>query len=67
MSDAVLTSIASQMKDAKAARVEAKTLIDAMKEAGEDVTAQENQLRELTMRINKWDKMLQARGYNTEE
>ncbi len=62
MSDEILTGIAADLEDAKESRDTAASLIAAMKEAGEDVSAQEADLRALSMRMNKWEKMLASRG-----
>lgn len=63
MSDEILQGIAQDIQEVDVALDTATDLISAMKEAGEDVTTQESEIRALRMRKNKWEKMLKARGF----
>lgn len=67
MSDALLRGVAEDLKNADTAITEAQKLIDAMKEAGETVTAQEAEIRSLRIRKDKWQRMLEARGIKATE
>lgn len=62
MADEVLENIAKDIKDINTSITRAKTLITAMKEAGEDVHELEADIRTLEIRKVKWERMLTARG-----
>lgn len=67
MSDAILQGVAADIAEADAALDTATELIDAMKEAGEDVSEMESTVRALRTRKNKWVSMLKARGITPEK
>ena len=62
MANQILEGIAQDIKDVEAALMEAKDLVSAMKEAGEDVSSWETEIRTLEIRKVKWERMLQGRG-----
>ena len=62
MSNEILQGIAQDLSEADAAVETAEVLLSAMKEAGEDVTELETNLRAVKMRKAKWEKMLKSRG-----
>lgn len=62
MSNEILEGIAEDIKGVESALVEAKDLVSAMKEAGEDVATFETDIRSLEMRKVKWERMLKGRG-----
>ncbi|MBA7534491.1 hypothetical protein ES705_26739 [subsurface metagenome] len=62
MANEILEGISQDIKEVDVALVEAEDLIAAMKEAGEDVSKLETDVRDLKMRKVKWDRMLKARG-----
>jgi len=62
MPQEILTRVAEDIKDVDVRLVQARELIMAMKEAGEDVTPMETDIRQLETRRNKWERMLKARG-----
>jgi hypothetical protein len=62
MPSQVLIDIASDFKRVEPAIEEAEELIKAMREAGEDTTTMEAELRTLKIRKGKWERMLKARG-----
>ena len=62
MSDEILQGIAQDITEVDAALDTAADLIGAMKEAGEDVSTQEAEIRALRMRKTKWERMLKSRG-----
>ena len=61
----VLKSVAADIATINTAIRNAEELIAALREAGESVTDQEASLRTLKIRKEKWERMLQARGYST--
>jgi hypothetical protein len=61
----VLRSVAQDIKQINANIERAEELVAALKEAGEDATTQESTLRTLRIRKEKWERMLQSRGYST--
>ena len=63
MSDNIMQDIATQLQEIDNAIYEAKDLISALKEVGEDVTDKEAELRNLEKRKVKWAEMLKKRGY----
>ncbi len=64
MSDEILQGIAQDLQSADEAVTTAEVLLSAMKEAGEDATELETQLRAVKMRKSKWEKMLKGRGFS---
>lgn len=62
MSNKILEGIAEDIKGVEGALAEARELVSAMKEAGEDVSKWETEIRSLEMRKVKWEKMLAGRG-----
>ncbi len=62
MASEILQNIATDIKEIDKIVVEAKELISAMKEAGEETTQMEADLRLLEIRKTKWQRMLQSRG-----
>ncbi|MBW8036355.1 MAG: hypothetical protein FVQ79_12175 [Planctomycetes bacterium] len=62
MANEILKGIAEDMKEVDVAITEARDLVSAMKEAGEDVSALESDMRDLEIRKVKWDRMLKSRG-----
>ena len=61
----VLKSVAADIANINIMIRNAEELIAALREAGETVTDQEAALRTLKIRKEKWERMLQARGYPT--
>lgn len=62
MPNEILKTIAGDIQEVNDKIEEARELIGAMKEAGEDTHEMEADLRLLTVRKNKWENMLHARG-----
>ena len=62
MASEVLKNIALDFKRVDPAIKEAEELISAMKDAGEETSKMEAELRKLVMRKDKWTRMLKARG-----
>ena len=62
MSDAILRGVSADIKSAREKVKDAEELIEAMKEAGEDASELERNLRDLKLRMVKWERMLEARG-----
>ena len=62
MSNEILEEIAQDIQGVEGALAEAKDLVSAMKEAGEDVASFETDIRTLEMRKVKWERMLKGRG-----
>ncbi len=65
-SDIMFTRIAKDLGNIKTQYNIAADLISAMKEAGESTAAVEQQLRDLEIKQDKWERMLKARGYQIE-
>jgi predicted nuclease of restriction endonuclease-like RecB superfamily len=63
----ILDRIAQDLKEIRRAIREARELIEFAKQAGEDVTDLEAQLRELEKRKARWERALEAQGYTLEE
>lgn len=55
--------ISRDLKSIKSQYKVASDLISAMKEAGEDTAELESDLRKLEVRQDKWERMLDARGF----
>ncbi len=64
MSDNVLQNIADTVNEINKNIINAQTLIDAMREAGETTAELDAKLKGLVNRKQKWESMLKARGYN---
>lgn len=62
MPSQVLKDIAEDFAKVEPAIEEAQELIDALREAGEDTTKMEAELRSLKTRKTKWERMLKNRG-----
>ena len=62
MPSQVLKDIAADFARVEPAIKEAEELISAMREAGEETTTMEAELRTLKLRKGKWERMLKARG-----
>ena len=62
MANEILKNIAGDILEVNTKIEEAQDLIGAMKEAGEDVSVMEVDLRKLIIRKNRWETMLRARG-----
>ncbi len=61
----VLESLAEDVKNITTELDRAKSLISVLKEAGEDVSKPESEIRLLEVRKKKWERVLNARGYST--
>ena len=64
MSDNVLQNIADTVNEINKNIINAQTLIDAMREAGETTAELDAKLKGLVNRKQKWESMLKSRGYN---
>jgi len=62
MASEILKTIASDIESVTSKIEEAQELIGALKEAGEDTSQLEIDLRSLLVRKTKWENMLRARG-----
>lgn len=62
MPNEVLQNISKDIQEVNTIIEEAKELIGAAKEAGEDTTEMEAEMRSLEIRKVKWERMLSARG-----
>jgi len=62
MASEILQSIGSDIKEVNNKVEEARELISAMKEAGEETAQMETELRALIVRKTKWENMLHSRG-----
>ncbi len=62
MPNQVLESIAKDIHEVDSIIAEAKELISAARDAGEDVHLMEGEMRVLEIRKMKWERMLSARG-----
>ena len=63
MAEDILGKVAQDLSSINENVFLARELISALKDAGEEVTEQENNLRTLERRKVRWEKMLQERGY----
>jgi len=66
MADPILESIAKDITEINQKIAQAKNLISAMKEAGEDVHEMVADIQTLEVRKVKWERMLHARGITIE-
>ncbi len=62
MPNEILQSIAQDIHKVDDIIIEAKELISAAREAGEDVHEMEAEMRVLEIRKMKWERMLSTRG-----
>lgn len=62
MDSEILKNIAGDIEEVESKIEEARDLISALKEAGEETQKLESDLRTLIVRKNKWQNMLHARG-----
>lgn len=62
MGNEILQTIAKDIHEIDSIIIEAKELISAAKEAGEDVHQMQADLNLLEVRKTKWERMLSARG-----
>ncbi len=62
MPNEILESIAQDIQKVDSIIAEAKELISAARDAGEDVHLMEGEMRVLEIRKMKWERMLSARG-----
>ncbi len=62
----VLEGVAEDIKTISKELDRAKSLTTVLKEAGEDVSKVEADIRNLEIRKKKWERVLNARGYSTE-
>lgn len=62
MPNEILQNIAKDIQEVDTIIIEAKELIQAAKEAGENTTEMEAEMRSLEIRKVKWQRMLSARG-----
>lgn len=58
----VLRGVAEDLKEIEPKIEAARDLVNAMREAGEDVTELQADIRDLEIRKRKWERMLSARG-----
>jgi hypothetical protein len=63
MADDVLAKVASDLKTVNAEISNASSLIQVLKEAGEDTVKPEADLRQLIIKRDKWQRTLEDRGY----
>ena len=63
--DPVLQSVAEDIKNISRELGRAKTLVQVLKDAGEDVAKMEADIRNLEIRKKKWERVLSARGIST--
>lgn len=60
----IFQEVADDIKNAEHDMENARVLIDAMKEAGEEVIEMEKDFRDTRLRVDKWKRMLKSRGAN---
>jgi len=63
MADDVLAKVASDLKTVNGEISNASSLIQVLKEAGEDTVKAESDLRQLIIKRDKWQRTLEDRGY----
>jgi len=64
MTDDVLSKVASELPSIEENLQKAEDLIQALREAGEDVSSQEVEIRDAKRRLMRWKQMLKKRGYS---
>ena len=62
MANEVLKSVGEDFVKINEQTVEAKEIMEALKEAGEDTVKMETEIRQLEIRKAKWERMLKNRG-----
>jgi len=62
MENEILNGVAKDMEQVTKRLVQAQDLVNALKEAGEDTSKMESDMRLLQMRKGKWENMLKNRG-----
>lgn len=67
MSNEILSGIAVDIEKINENIIEARVLISAMKEAGEETAKLEGDLRTLEIRKQRWERMLENRGFAKEK
>lgn len=63
MANEIFEKISKDIKEIDMSIVDAKDLISALREAGEDTVELESKFRELEKKKTKWQKVLESRGY----
>jgi hypothetical protein len=63
MADDVLAKVASDLITVNKEITNASSLIQVLKEAGEDTVKPESDLRQLIIKRDKWQRTLEDRGY----
>lgn len=63
MANDVLAKVASDLKTVNGEIESASSLIQVLKEAGEDTVKAESDLRQLIIKRDKWQRTLEDRGY----
>jgi hypothetical protein len=63
MADDVLAKVASDLTTVNKEITNASSLIQVLKEAGEDTVKPESDLRQLIIKRDKWQRTLEDRGY----
>jgi hypothetical protein len=63
MADDVLAKVASDLSTVNKEITNASSLIQVLKEAGEDTVKPESDLRQLIIKRDKWQRTLEDRGY----
>jgi hypothetical protein len=63
MADDVLAKVASDLTTVNKEITNASSLIQVLKEAGEDTVKAESDLRQLIIKRDKWQRTLEDRGY----
>lgn len=64
MANPILDTVARNINEITQKIEDAQELLNAMKEAGEEVFEYEQQLQQLRIKREKWSNMLKARGIN---
>lgn len=64
MSDEILETVAANISEVNRQIERAQNLINAAKEAGENVIELEQRLQDARLKKVKWENMLKARGIN---
>lgn len=65
MADPVLESVAEDLKVITSELDRAKSLVQVLKEAGEDTVKIESDIKALEIRKKKWERVLETRGIST--
>ncbi len=67
MANPVLESVAEDLKTITANLEQAEDLVSVMKEAGEPTQKLEQDIRQLKIRKEKWERVLNSRGISTKQ